>query len=846
MGADTPLFRQYHEVKRQHPDKLLFFRMGDFFELFYADAQKAAALLGLTLTARTAADEKIPMAGVPVKSHEEYLSRLVRLGESVAVCDQVGTTGAAGLIERKVTQVVTPGTLTDAALLPGRSPSLALALAPGPSATGYAWLDLARGELRAGECAKEEVVDHLARLRPAEVILPEGEALPAGITTTLQHLPAWEFDPASGIPRLLKHFGIAEIDGLGLGAKPQAAAAMMALINYAQNTQCRPLDNLWLVGAENDSEHLALDEAARRSLELTTSSSRDGPSLLGCLDHCHTLMGSRLLMRRLDNPLRSPKRIEARLDAIDAVGGLAAQAAGWLARCSDVERIVSRVRLGTVRPRELAGLREALVALPELAGILAEIEGELPPRFEPLVKDYATQASLLRQALATNPQPQLKQGGVIAAGFSAELDRLRNFQETIVAELQEQVTAAAEATGAAINSGHHRTYGYYLELPRAQSARALPQWRRIQSTKRAERYKTDELAQLDSRAESADARAFELELELYTGLVAKLAAGGSELARLAEAIAQLDVAATLATVAAERGWVRPRLRAEPGIAIEEGRHPVIEQTVEHFVANGIKLDASQRLHVLTGPNMGGKSTYMRQVALIALLAHTGAPVPAASATIGMLDAIMTRIGAGDQLARGRSTFMVEMVEIAAILNSASPATLVVLDEIGRGTSTYDGLSLAWAAAQTLLERNRALVLLSTHYLELAELAEQKEAARNAHMAVDDAGEHVVMLHRVEPGALDRSFGLHVAAMAGVPRHCTELARRIFDQLGGGIGAGGNGTSAASGGARLQAPAAQEPNPALELLAATDPDGVSPREAQELLYKLRRLSRGDSS
>ena len=835
LSADTPLFRQYHGIKQQHPDKLLFFRMGDFFELFYSDAEKVAALLGLNLTARRTSDERIPMAGVPVGSYEQYLSRLVRLGESVAVCDQVGSTTGKGLMEREVTQIVTPGTLTDLALLPERSASLAMALAPGDKSTGYAWIDLARGELRAGECAPTELVDHFARLRPAEVILPEGSAIPQGVSASLQHLPPWEFDSASTTPRLLKHFSLSSLDGLGLADKPQAAAAMMALIGYVEHTQCRPLDNLWQVGAEHAGEHVALDAPARRSLEITMSLTGDGPTLCGCLDSCRTMMGSRLLMRRLDNPLRSLSRLNSRLDAIDAVSASARKLGGWIEGCSDLERIVSRVRLKTVRPRELVGLREALLTLPELARMLAKLDVDLPQRFVPLIKSYEEQERLLTSTLAQEPQSLLRNGGVIAAGHSAELDGLRNIQQSISDSLEKIVDEACAESGFSVNSGHNRIHGYYLELPRSQSERAPSHWRRLQTTKHAERYKTDELREMDERADSADDKAIGLELQLYADLVLELAKHGSKLCALAEALAELDVSVALAGIASERGWVRPQLAERPGIMIEQGRHPVVEQTVEHFVANDIDLQASRRLHVLTGPNMGGKSTYMRQVALIALLAHTGSPVPAKSASIGLLDSIMTRIGAGDQLALGLSTFMVEMVETAAILNNATPATLVLLDEIGRGTSTYDGLSLAWATAQTLLERNEALVLLSTHYLELADLAQDREGAINMHLAVDDTGDRVVMLHRVEGGALDRSFGLHVASMAGVPRHCTELAHQIFDQLGtlkGNEHSGGIGVQKAA--------AAPPPNPALARLRESDPDSLSPREAQELLYELRRI------
>lgn len=839
-AAETPLFRQYQGVKEQHPDKVLLFRMGDFYELFYSDAGKVAALLGLTLTSRRTSTGSIPMAGVPAHSVDQYVSRLVRLGESVVICDQVGEVAGKGIMERRVTQVVTPGTLTDSALLEDRDSSVAMAVHASGGECGYAWLDLARGELRAAQCRPGALADHFARLSPAEVLVAEGAPVPAGVSAAVRHLPEWDFEPTGARARMCDRFGVRDLRGFGLEDSPLAVGAAMALLGYAEETQCRRLDHLWSVGSESDSSFVALDAAARRGLELTSPAIEGGPTLLSAVDRCRTPMGSRLLASRIRNPLRDSAELDARLDAAEAVAGERDRVAAALGGFCDLERVTTRVLLERVRPRELAAVRDLLAAVPALAGALEGMKGPVRERFAALFADHSDIAGELSSSLAENPSAQVRDGGVIADGHDAELDRLRGLQGGATEALRGIEERERERTGiAALRVGSNRVHGYYLELPRSLGHEVPEGFRRRQTTKHAERYVTDELVALEREAADADAEALAVEKDLYERLVRSVGSRAPRLRSLAEALADLDVAACMAGHAAE-GWVRPSYGEAPVVRIRGGRHPVVERSVGHFVPNDTSLGRGCRMEVVTGPNMGGKSTYMRQVALIALLARIGAPVPAAEATVGDIDAIMTRIGSSDDLAGGRSTFMVEMSETAAILRSATERSLVILDEIGRGTSTFDGLSLAWATAETLLERSGSLVLLATHYLEMTELAEAHPSARNVHLAVGEHKGEVIMLHRIEPGASSRSFGIQVAKMAGVPDHALSLARERLAVLE--AGASANGSQGALFGAQAEH---REPprNPALELLRNSDPEDLTPRQAQELLFELRALDDG---
>ena len=833
-ATETPLFRQYHGVKSQHPDKLLLFRMGDFYELFFSDAERIAALLGLTLTQRRNNNSSVPMAGVPAHSVEQYISRLVRLGESVVICDQVGTEERSGLMRREVTQIVTPGTLTDQSLLSGKSACIAMALLPAKRSCGYAWLDLARGELRAGQCAAAQVTDQLARLQPSELVLPEGAGVPAGYTGAVRHLPAWDFDTTGTRQKMCDRFGTSHLHGFGLEQLPAATAALMALLVYAEQTQCRKLDHLWKIGAEDDATYVAMDRNTRRSLELTEPLVPGGPCLFSELDSCASSMGSRLLARRLQHPLRDGVELETRLDVVSAVAGVAAQLHALLGRCCDIERIATRTALGSVRPRELAALRATLELLPSLRELLADTPVPVRQRCAALDAEQHEALAQLNERLAAEPPTLLRDGGVIADGCNSELDELRELASGARRTLEEICSVERESSGlTALRAGHNRVHGYYLELPRSHSNEVPAHFQRRQTLKHAERFVTDQLRELEAKQATATERVLELESTLYAQLVADLQAHIDSWRALVEVIAELDIASTLAMLAERRKWVRPSYNERPQIDIRQGRHPVVESRVDYYVPNDASLSPDNRLQVITGPNMGGKSTYMRQVAHIVLLAQIGAPVPAAKAQIGRIDAIHTRIGASDDLAGGRSTFMVEMTETAKILNTAGPNSLVILDEIGRGTSTYDGLALAWAAGETLLQRNQALVLLATHYLEMTELAELHACANNLHMTVGEHEGEVIMLHRVSQGAASRSFGLQVAKVAGVPKHALAIAAKKMGTL-------EKQPEGSYSQPELFAVQAPQPNAVLERLRNCDPDSLSPRQAHDLLYELLAL------
>ena len=840
--GQTPLFRQYHEVKSRHGGMLLLFRMGDFYELFYEDAERAAALLGITLTKRSNQGRTVPMAGVPVHSLQQYMSRLVRLGESVAVCEQVGDQEEGQIMRREVTQIVTPGTLTDAGLLEDRSSCIAMAVFETPIKCAYAWLELAGLRLRAGQCPPEQLAGHIARIAPAEILLAEGAAVPPGLPAAIKHLPEWEFDDERAAKSLPEKLGMSDLAGVGLADQPLAAACAAALLGYAEHTQCRELGALVSVGAEFPDRYLYLPPETRRSLEITASIAGEGPTLFSVIDLCACAMGSRLLRHRLHHPLVDHRELNERQDAWEAL--LAADscraALAWLERCCDLERIAARIDLESVRPRELAALRDALRCLPELQEQLRKLPPAAAGRFAALFSDHGGLIETIESVLAEEPAASIRDGGVISSQASAELAALRAAGADVEGTLARLLAEEKQRSGIeSLRIGRNRLHGMYFELVRSQAHLAPPHFRRLQTLKNAERYLTSELEAAENDASGASEKALRLEARLYADLVARLKCESAQLHRLAAALADLDVAAGCARLAAERGWVRPAYAQEPQLVISRGRHPVVEQTVDYFEPNSVELGEGCRMMILTGPNMGGKSTYMRQAALLALLAHAGAPVPAEAATIGGLRAIQTRIGAADDLAGGRSTFMVEMAETAAILNTATAGSLVILDEIGRGTSTYDGLSLAWAAAESLLAENRSMVLLATHYFELAELAEQHGDAVNFHMAVGEHRGEAVMLHRLEKGAASRSFGLQVARMAGIPAATLALARRRLEAL-----LAANSSAAASGDLFANAAttaAAAGSDELIRKISETDIDALSPRAAQQLLYELRDLA-----
>jgi len=846
----TPMMQQYLRVKDDHPDRLVFYRMGDFYELFYEDAGRAARLLDITLTARgQSAGAPIPMAGVPHHALEQHLARLIARGESAVIVDQIGDPATSkGLVERKVTRIVTPGTLTDAGLLDAKREAPLAAMVRRDGRAGIAWLALASGRMTLTDVVESDLAAALERIEAAEWLVAD-DAPPLALRggPAVRTVPAWHFDAANAARALARQLGTIDLAGFGVDQAPLAVGAAGALLAYASATQQGALEHVRLLHVESEREFIGLDAATRRNLEVTqTLAGEREPTLYSLLDACATAAGSRRLRHWLTHPLREASRAAARHDAIEAITGDAARArdvATLLAKGVDVERIVSRIALGSARPRDLSGLRDTLARLPALRDVVSRFEASL---LDEILRDLDCDPAwhaLLARAIAAEPSAQLRDGGVIAGGYDAELDELRHIDAGCADFLLALERRERERTGlATLKVEYNRVHGFYIEVTRAQSERVPDDYRRRQTLKNAERYTTPELAAFESRALSAQERALACERRLYDALLAQLAPAIPALQAVASALANLDVLVTLAARASELRLVRPRFGPDIGIAIEGGRHLVVEGQVDSFIPNDLALDASRHLLVVTGPNMGGKSTYMRQTAVIALLAYCGMFVPAASATLGPLDAIYTRIGSADDLAGGRSTFMVEMTEAAYILNRATECSLVLIDEIGRGTSTFDGLALAWAIAHRLASYNRSLALFATHYFELTALPSELPGCANVHLDAIETksrqGAGIVFLHKVEDGPANRSYGLQVAKLAGVPQDALRLAQRYFarldkfhvrddvqhDLFASGVG----GVS--------EVP----PTPVEARLRALDPDAMSPREALEALYALKRL------
>ncbi|MBS0382520.1 MAG: DNA mismatch repair protein MutS [Proteobacteria bacterium] len=876
LARHTPLMRQYFAAKAEYPATLLFFRMGDFYELFYDDARKAARLLDITLTQRgESAGAPIPMAGVPWHSAEAYLAKLVRAGESVAICEQIGDPNGKGPMERKVVRVVTPGTVTDEALLPERRDNLLLAIARGdisskPSAQGtptmgygLAWADLASGRFVLSEAVDDAALAaELARLAPAETLVGEDAAMPSSVTTLtgLRQRPPWHYDETSAARELTAFFGTRDLSGFGADGLHAAIGAAGCLLQYLKETQKAALPHLTGLAVENADETLAMDAATRRNLELDAHPSDDTRyTLLGVLDATITPMGARMLRRWLHRPLRDRAVLRARHQAVGALidTRVFEPLREKLRAIGDLERILARVALRSARPRDLATLRDGLAAAPELREVLSYIESPLLHDLLNRIGDHADTARLLAQAIVERPPMLLREGGAIADGYDAELDELRQLATNADQYLVELESRERAATGiATLKVGYNRVHGYYIEFGKSHDAKAPAHYTRRQTTKNAERYITEELKTFEDKVLSAKERSLMRERALYEGVLDGLIEKLAPLKDAAAAIAELDVLADLAERADALDWHAPELVDEPCIAIERGRHPVVEQVRgEPFEPNDLKLDGTsssggRRMLVITGPNMGGKSTYMRQNALIVLLAHIGSYVPAASAAIGPIDRIFTRIGAGDDLARGQSTFMVEMSETANILHNAGAQSLVLMDEVGRGTSTYDGLALARAAAVHLATHNRAFTLFATHYFELTELAAQFDSIANVHLdAVEyhdrERGEQLVFMHAVKEGPANRSFGLQVAALAGLPKAVIAEAKQTLAQLERGAHMGTPTAAHANGAGSPQsdlfaAPAADPELLALaDALRALDPDTLTPRDALDALYRLRK-------
>ncbi|OOG40794.1 DNA mismatch repair protein MutS [Rhodanobacter sp. C05] len=852
LTKHTPFMRQYLSAKAEHPEVLLFFRMGDFYELFYDDARKAARLLDITLTQRgQSGGAPIPMAGVPYHAVENYLARLVRLGESVAICEQIGDPALAkGIVERKVVRIVTPGTVTDAALLEERRDNLLLAIAAGANgAYGLAWVDLSSGRFLLSEVPHAEALAaELARLQPAETLVDESVAWPKLVSNLpgLRKRPPWHFDSDAAKRELNRFFGTRDLGGFGVDNLPLATAAAGCLLGYVEETQKSALPHLTGMAVESASETIALDAATRRNLELDTHpSGRTEHTLLGVLDETVTPMGARLLRRWLNRPLRSRELLRQRHQAIGTLidsrryDTLREQLRG----IGDLERILARVALRSARPRDLSTLRDGLAAAPVLREQIASLDSPLLHALVERIGDHADSATLLARAIVAQPPVLQRDGGVVADGYDAELDELRRLSthaDQYLVELEEREKAASGIS--TLKVGYNRVHGYYIEITKAQSDKAPTHYTRRQTTKNAERYITEELKTFEDKVLSAKERSLMRERALYEALLDTLTEKLEPLKAAAAAMAELDVLATLAERAEALDWTAPELTDEPGIAIERGRHPVVEKVRdEPFEPNDLRLDDARRMLVITGPNMGGKSTYMRQNALIVLLAHIGSYVPASGAVIGPIDRIFTRIGAGDDLSRGQSTFMVEMSETANILHNATEQSLVLMDEVGRGTSTYDGLSLARAAAVHLARNSRAYTLFATHYFELTELAGEYPTIANVHLDAVEYGEQLVFMHAVKDGPANRSFGLQVAALAGLPKSVIADARRTLAELERGMHSHASTNKvAAEASPQLGLFAPAQPSAVERALDEIDPDALTPREALDALYRLRSI------
>ncbi|TVM07534.1 MAG: DNA mismatch repair protein MutS [Halomonas sp.] len=846
--ANTPMIAQYLNIKREHPDVLLFYRMGDFYELFFDDAKRAAALLDITLTQRgQSGGQPIPMAGVPYHSAEGYLARLVNAGESVAICEQIGDPATSkGPVERKVVRIVTPGTLHDEALLDAHRDNVLAAIASHQTQWGIAWLELSSGQFSLLELeSDEEMLAELTRLSPAELLVPENLALPEPLSVQpgLRRQGEWLYDLDSATRSLCDQFDVQDLRGFGCAHLTTALIAAGVLIDYARDTQRSRLPHVTSIRVENRDDAVVIDAASRRNLEIDTNLGGGSENTLASvLDTCATAMGSRLLKRWLNRPLRQRDIIHDRQAGV-ALLQLDVAYLGLretLNAVGDVERILSRVALYSARPRDLARLRDALATLPELQTLLSQVEsGSIIDRLRSHIQPYPVLGDTLQRAIVENPPVVIREGGVIAKGFDDELDEQRGLAENAGDYLIALETRERERTGLShLKVGYNRVHGYFIELPRAQAQQAPAEYIRRQTLKNAERFIIPELKEFEDKALSAKSRALSREKWLYERLLDELNTHLHALQASARALAELDVLCAFAERADALDWVRPALAEDTGISIRAGRHPVVEQVSETpFVPNDVNLHPKQAMLIITGPNMGGKSTYMRQAALITLLAHCGSFVPADAAEIGPIDRIFTRIGSSDDLAGGRSTFMVEMTETANILHNATSQSLVLMDEIGRGTSTFDGLSLAWASAEHLAKL-RALTLFATHYFEMTALPEHADSVANIHLTATEHGDRIIFMHRIEPGPASQSYGLQVAQLAGVPSSVIRRARETLHSLEKPDNEALPKASSAQTAPLQDDLFSQVPHPVVEALESLAIDELSPRQALELLYQWR--------
>jgi DNA mismatch repair protein MutS len=857
-GEHTPMMQQYLRIKAQHPDVLLFYRMGDFYEMFYDDARRAAELLDIALTQRGAsAGAPIPMAGVPAVTLDGYLAKLVRKGQSVAICEQRGDPGKTkGPMEREVVRIVTPGTVTDEALLEERRDNVLASVCGQGGRYGLAWLDLSAGRFSVMELANLESLEaEVERLRPAEILAPDGAQPALTRTSAGEDRPwrsraPWHFEIDSATRALTEQFRTRDLAGFGCADKPVAIAAAGALLAYVRETQKSALPHLLSITTEERDAALIMDPATRRNLELDESMAGSAElTLAGVFDRTATPMGGRLLRRWLHRPLRDRDILRARYHAVATLIEQAhsVQPGESLRAIGDLERILARIALRSARPRDLAQLRTALAALPPLRRIVAAAQSPLLEQLKSDISEHRDEHALLERAIVEAPPHYLRDGGVIAEGYDAELDELRALGGNTEQFLVELERRERERSGlSSLKLGFNRVQGFFIEVNRSQADRVPAEYLRRQTVKSAERFITPELKSFEDKVLGARDRAQARERALYDGLLDQLCASLPALQASTSAIAQIDVLSCFAERATALHCAQPELVDDPMLIIEGGRHPVVERAGrEPFIPNDLRFDDSRRMLIITGPNMGGKSTYMRQTALIVILAHIGCFVPARRAVLGPMDRIFTRIGASDDLAGGRSTFMLEMTETANILNNATEKSLVLMDEVGRGTSTFDGLSLAWACAAFIATKIRAFTLFATHYFELTSLAGEAPGVANVHVEAVEHGDRLVFLHSVKEGPANQSYGLQVAALAGIPKSVTAQARRYLTELERERDAL-RSHSSPQGELPLFAPVAApvpvQESAALKALRALDPDSLSPREALDLLFRLQQLDR----
>jgi DNA mismatch repair protein MutS len=845
FAQHTPMMRQYLALKAQHPDMLLFYRMGDFYELFFEDAEKASRLLGITLTRRGSSNgEPIKMAGVPYHAAEQYLAKLAKMGEAVAICEQIGDPATSkGPVAREVARILTPGTLTDAALLDETRDNPLLSIYAGEGVIGLARLSLSSGDFVLSEIAVGHLAQELERIHPAEIVCDETFQHPAlsSFKAAKKRLAPWQFDLDAATTTLTKQLNTLDLAGFGCQTMHSAISAAGALLDYVRHTQRTALPHITAIAVEQTSQYIQLDAATRRNLEIdTTIRGEASPTLYSLLNTTQTAMGARLLRHWLHHPLRAHQPVQMRHQAVAELmrhhtwGALQ----HLLKSVGDIERITARIALKTARPRDLSGLRESLLQLPQLQTLLSEAQSSLLQTLGASLQAPKEVVDLLTKAIRAEPSVVLREGGVIADGYDADLDELRSIQTNhgdflLQFEAAEKARTGLQNLKVEFNSVH----GFYIEISRAQADNAPAEYRRRQTLKNVERFITPELKAFEDKVLSANDRALAREKMLYEQVLDGLAPFIRELHMNAGAVASLDVLSCFAERAESLHYVQPHFTQEAGLRIEAGRHPVVENISQPYVSNDVVLNPYRQLLLITGPNMGGKSTFMRQTALIVLMAYCGCFVPANVAQIGEIDRIFTRIGASDDLAGGRSTFMVEMTETANILHNATDKSLVLLDEIGRGTSTFDGLSLAWAVAKQLLDKNKSLTLFATHYFELTRIVDESKHAANVHLDAVEHGQGIVFLHKVEEGAANQSYGIQVAQLAGIPKSVVQLAKRKLTQL-------ENNQIAQNTHQPDMFTAIEEPmpvalHPMVAEIEAIQPDDLTPKQALELLYQLKK-------